>query len=626
MQPAEIAMPSGIASTLSLSRQSGVALFVVLATAGSALVLRPPYEPGAPFRDTAARAAKVDGAPATSSDVEQQIWTSHLLGGQIDPGLADTTERPDLGASAGSETLATTAATAKAWPPKPQFKDIALILAYTYLAKPAPAPAPIEVRASAHEDYERIVFDWPDRVGHEVTLRGDHLLVAFDRPARIELSGLLERLGPRMMAAWTENSASTARVWMRVGREVRVRSFSLTDGRVVVDILDDQSSQPDAPRPPGPHAEDAIGELREELQRRDAQIAGLLARVEQLERRGLLSEPDLDLVAAGRAGDSGSAFGPSPSGSASPVEEEEHQSAEAAAAQAAPGAFEVDEEEIDRALERTLVQTGVLLLPYGKAEIEPSFSYARWEVDAPTFVTEDGSVFVGEQEVRRNEFQSAQSLRLGLPFDAQLEVGVPYRYVDESTVTKVGFGERRESDSSGSGYGDVTVGVAKTLLRENGGWWPDIVGRVRWDSDTGRSISGSLPMGGGFNEVAGSLSVVKRQDPLAFVGGVSYETTFENDDVKPGDALGFSIGAILAASPDTSLRLGLDQSFVNETRFDGRSVDGSDQTIATLSIGAASILGPGVLLNGAVDIGLTDDAPDYAVRASLPVQFDLPIY
>jgi hypothetical protein len=65
---------------------------------------------------------------------------------------------------------------------------------------------------------------------------------------------------------------------------------------------------------------------------------------------------------------------------------------------------------------------------------------------------------------------------------------------------------------------------------------------------------------------------------------------------------------------------------VNETRFDGRSVDGSDQTIATLSIGAASILGPGVLLNGAVDIGLTDDAPDYAVRASLPVQFDLPIY
>jgi hypothetical protein len=32
------------------------------------------------------------------------------------------------------------------------------------------------------------------------------------------------------------------------------------------------------------------------------------------------------------------------------------------------------------------------------------------------------------------------------------------------------------------------------------------------------------------------------------------------------------------------------------------------------------------LLNGAVDIGLTDDAPDYAVRASLPVQFDLPIY
>jgi hypothetical protein len=661
MPPAEIAMPSGIASTLSLSRQCGVALGVVLAIAGSTLVLRPPYDTGATISGdanaTAARATRANGEP--SSDVEREMWTSNWLGDQIDPGRVGTTERPaaELPPYAGTETPATTAASGKAWPPKPQFKDIALILAHTYLAKRAPsrnppratqlmgiggqrtaqepvghaqeaggAPAVIEVRASSHEDFERIVFDWPVSVVHEVTLRGDQLIVAFDRPARIELAGLLKRVGPRVTDARTEDGASTTRVWMRVGRQVRFRSFSLAGNRVVVDVLDAQPPQAGAPRPPELHAGDAIEELREELRRRDAQIAGLLARVEQLERRGLLSEPDLDLVAAGGSGASGSAPGSSPSASASPVEPEEHQSAEPAVAQAAPGEFEVEEEEIDRALERTLVQTGVLLLPYGKAEVDPSFSYTRWERDSPTFVTEDGTVFVGEQEVRRNEFQTAQSLRLGLPFDAQLEVGVPYRYVDESTVTKVGFGERRESDGSGSGYGDITVGVAKTLLRENGGWWPDIVGRVRWDSDTGKTISGKVPTGGGFNEVAGSLSVVKRQDPLAFVGGVSYETTFENNDIKPGDELGFSIGAVLAASPATSLRLGLDQSFVNETRVNGGSIDGSDQTIGTLSIGAASILGPGVLLNGAVDIGLTDDAPDYAVRASLPVQFDLPIY
>ena len=656
-------MPSGTSSAFSLSRQFGIALGVVLVVSGSVLVLQPLHKTSATTSGHHnAGSATASQATASSSDAGGTLWnpgTRGVFGSRIDLGIAGTAEQPvaQLPSGGGGDVPATTAARSATWPPKPRLKDIAPSLADTYLGKsalaraqpraPQPigtkrlrtvrdavsdqqqaggAPALVEVRAAVHGDLERIVFDWPDTVGHEVTQQGDRLVVAFDRPARIDLSGLLERLGPRVIDAWTEDGDTTTRVWVRVGRRVGFRSFSLAGDRVVVDLVDAQGPPVRALRPPEPHAEDAIEELREELRGRDAQIAGLLARVEQLERRGLLAESDLDMVAAGGSGGSGPALGPSPPAPAASEEAEQPHSAEAAVAQAGPGEFEVEEKEIDRALERTLVQTGVLLLPYGKAEIEPSFSYARWKVDTPTFVSENGTVFVGEQEVRRNDFQTAQSLRFGLPFDTQLELGLPYRYVDELTVTKVGFGERREADSSGSGYGDLTVGVAKTLLRENGGWWPDIVGRVRWDTDTGKSISGDVPTGGGFNELAGSLSVVKRQDPLAFVGGVSYETTFEKNDIQPGDALGFSVGTILAASPDTSLRLGLDQRFVNEARVSGHSIDGSDQTIGTLSIGVASILGHGVLLNGAVDIGLTDDAPDYAVRASLPVQFDLPIY
>jgi hypothetical protein len=633
---AEMLMPSGIPSAFSLSRQFGIALCVVLVLSGSALVLQPLHETGA----TTSAHLSAMSALAGSATGGGTVWnpgTRGVSGGRIALGIAGTPERPiaQIPSGGGAEAAATAAVRSASWPPKPRLKDIAPILAHRNSAESAPAraqqglggaPALVEVRAGVHADLERIVFDWPDMVGHEVTQQGDRLVVAFDRPARIDLTGLLERLGPRVIDAWTEDGDSTTRVWMRVGRGVGFRSFSLAGDRVVIDLVDAQGPPVGAPRRPESPSDEAIGELHEQLRRRDAQIAGLLARVEQLERRGLLVESDLDMVAAGGSGGSGPPLGPSPPAPAASEEAEQHHSAKAAGAQAAPGQFEVEEKEIDRALERTLVQTGVLLLPYGKAEIEPSFSYARWKVDTPTFVNENGTVFVGEQEVRRNDFQTAQSLRFGLPFDTQLELSLPYRYVDESTVTKVGFGERREADSSGSGYGDLTVGVAKTLLRENGGWWPDVVGRVRWDTDTGKSLSGDVPTGGGFNELAGSLSVVKRQDPLAFVGGVSYETTFEKDDIQPGDALGFSVGTILAASPDTSLRLGLDQRFVNEASVSGHSIDGSDQTIGTLSIGVASILGHGVLLNGAVDIGLTDDAPDYAVRASLPVQFDLPIY
>jgi hypothetical protein len=174
--------------------------------------------------------------------------------------------------------------------------------------------------------------------------------------------------------------------------------------------------------------------------------------------------------------------------------------------------------------------------------------------------------------------------------------------------------------------GDISVGVAKTLLRENGGWWPDLVARLTWGTGTGESTDGDVLLGSGFNELRGSLDAVKRQDPLAFVGGVSYETTFEDDNVKPGDEFGFSIGTVLAPSPETSLRFGLGQRFINAATVDGEGVNGSDRVVGTATFGASVVLGRGVLLDVAADIGLTDDAPDYAARASLPTRFDLPVY
>ena len=213
-----------------------------------------------------------------------------------------------------------------------------------------------------------------------------------------------------------------------------------------------------------------------------------------------------------------------------------------------------------------------------------------------------------------------------MPFDSQVEIGLPYRYVDQSAVTKVGGLERQEIDGSGHGMGDISVGVAKTLLRENGGWWPDLVARLTWGTGTGESTDGDVLLGSGFNELRGSLDAVKRQDPLAFVGGVSYETTFEDDNVKPGDEFGFSIGTVLAPSPETSLRFGLGQRFINAATVDGEGVNGSDRVVGTATFGASVVLGRGVLLDVAADIGLTDDAPDYAARASLPTRFDLPVY
>jgi Putative MetA-pathway of phenol degradation len=270
------------------------------------------------------------------------------------------------------------------------------------------------------------------------------------------------------------------------------------------------------------------------------------------------------------------------------------------------------------------------LLPAGTAEIAPSFTYVRQEAAAPVFFPEDGPIVFpgdGEQFATAEEFRSdnlvaSLTLRLGLPFDSQLTLDVPYRYEDASTVTRVNSAAPGHESRTRSGFGDFGVTFSKTLLRERG-WRPDLIASVRWDTDTGETDDG-IPLGSGFDELSGSLTASKRQDPLVFVGGMSYSTTFEQGGVDPGDVMGFSIGTVLAASPETSLRFFLSQSFVDELEVDGGEIGGSDLVVGTFEVGASSILTARVLLDVTAGIGLTDDSPDYFVGVSLPVQFDLP--
>jgi hypothetical protein len=289
----------------------------------------------------------------------------------------------------------------------------------------------------------------------------------------------------------------------------------------------------------------------------------------------------------------------------------------------APGQVEVDEEAVERALDFTLVQQGALLLPVGTAEFTPSFTYTRRTTDFPVFLGPAGNQVIAEQEVRRNEFEFAAGLLLGLPFDSQLELGLPYNLVDQSAADQVLGTEVEESSETGHGLGDFSVGLAKTVLRERN-WWPDVVLRVNWDTGTGERADNDVALDGGFQELAGSISLVKRQDPLVFVGGAFYEAAFEEDDIDPGDTLGFSIGTFLAASPNTSLRVVLNQNFIDEFKVDGESINGSDQVQSILTFGASAILGRDVLLDGAVGVGLTDDSPDYSVSISLPIRFSTP--
>lgn len=77
---------------------------------------------------------------------------------------------------------------------------------------------------------------------------------------------------------------------------------------------------------------------------------------------------------------------------------------------------------------------------------------------------------------------------------------------------------------------------------------------------------------------------------------------------------------MLAASPETSLQVGFTHQF-DDLRADAKVLNGSDATVGVLSLGASSLLGRSTLVDLSLDIGLTDDATDYAVRIAVPVRF-----
>jgi hypothetical protein len=288
-------------------------------------------------------------------------------------------------------------------------------------------------------------------------------------------------------------------------------------------------------------------------------------------------------------------------------------------APAAPGQPEADKKTAERALERTLVSTGALLLPLGQADIEPGFSYIRSEQRAPVVFTSGGASVIAEQQVNSDIVGAVVQLRIGLPADAQVEFNVPYSHVTEETVTEVGFQPQARTTMRHSGMGDVSVALAKALLVERG-WRPNLVARLTWDSDTGKTeLNGS-----GFNEARISLVATQRQDPLVFLWELSYQKAFEKDGVKPGDEAGLSFGALLAASPETSLRVVLNQIFVSDIELGGSSLPGSRTVASTLTFGASSIIGAGKFLDFTVQTGLTDAAPAYAFGVALAMRFGAP--
>lgn len=301
----------------------------------------------------------------------------------------------------------------------------------------------------------------------------------------------------------------------------------------------------------------SVEELKRAIQERDATIQELKQKVEALEKRVATSARPAPAAAASSA----------------------------------------DDEELARALERTLVQQGGLLLRPGVQELQPEASYAHWD---------------RSRGLLRRASGAALSYRVGLPWESQFQLRMPYLHVVSATGSRTALG-------------DIELSLARQLSREAPGR-PGLIASLGWIGRTGKDgFDGGAPTGSGFNVLQAGLTAVKRTDPLMLYGGVSYSAALSRqvagNDVAPGDTLGLRFGTILAASPDTAVNLGLNLGFVRPTQVNSQTVTDSDTVLGTLQVGVATVLTRSVLLNVSGDFRVAGNAPNFRLTVSLPIRF-----
>jgi hypothetical protein len=307
-------------------------------------------------------------------------------------------------------------------------------------------------------------------------------------------------------------------------------------------------------------------------------------------------------------------------------------------------------ETFEKPREQFLLEAGGILLPPGVLQIEPSVQYTHVsanQVSISGFTIFD-AIVIGTIDVNKLDsdiIQGEVTARLGLPFRTQVDVAIPGIYRRDTETFGVGTSTATDSTIEGTGIGDITAGIEWQPFLGHG-WIPDVVLRVLGVFPTGKSafdvgtqqinIGGGTmetrlkqsPTGSGFYTVEPGFTALWKFDPVAiFAGGTfkhSFERTFGNaGTIQPGDTYEFVSGMNFAINDQVALNLAFDDQIVTSTTQNGVKVTGSAFNDGRAIIGASVGITPNITLLGSLEIGLTQQSPDFVAELRLPITISL---
>lgn len=281
----------------------------------------------------------------------------------------------------------------------------------------------------------------------------------------------------------------------------------------------------------------------------------------------------------------------------------------------------------EKSIERTLVQKGGMLLPKGKLQIEPGFTFAHFSSNRiniqgfsilPILVIGE----ISTETVKRDILIQSLSLKYGILHNLQGEVKIPYRFEYDRVTDNLGF----ESTRKYGGLGDIDFSLSRQIGYEKG-IIPDLIASLSVKTRTGKSpYNRDIGLGTGHWGVKGSLIAAKSSDPAVVFGSLSYAWNIERDienfgKVDPGDTIGYSVGTAIALSYQTAINFQFEHSITSKMEKDGTPVNGSFLNAASLKSGFTWSTSGSSSVDFSVSMGLTTDAPDYVVEIRFPFTF-----
>ncbi len=275
------------------------------------------------------------------------------------------------------------------------------------------------------------------------------------------------------------------------------------------------------------------------------------------------------------------------------------------ATDAATDTAPIGEAPAERTADEIFLRAQRVLLAPGEVTLDSGVFYASSDAQQLALVNGGVGLATIEQDVATVLLQA----RVGVLEETELFVSTTLR----NEHTEAFFGSQRLSEDDRTEFGDVRIGIRRTLLREGPGY-PDIIA----------TLDARIPTGETSYAVGGGLALVKSVDPVVLFASANYRHTFSQDfaDVtrlEAEDTIDVTLGYALALNDTLTISTAVSGLFTGETTFDNAILRPRDEF--SLQFGLTSWLAEGLYIEPTVSIGLNGPGDSFAVGVTVPYTF-----